>query len=331
MNFTPKVALATILLTTCTTACYYYQIPYGGGIDDVDKDGYTSEHGDCNDEDPDIFPSAEDITGDGIDSDCDGKDSSAQTTDDSFSYGGHAYTCANVIGPNADWSFDCVDEQTQFVAGQTLYVLAKIEHINRDFRFRLAAYWNTDLQPRWVDTTDWVEVDGPMWEQAFYWPNSKTLATGTWTLDILVDTGDGFEHIDTLEAEVIAPAVAYRYEENAAMCTGGVSGPSESWQYTCLEPSDQLPSGTPFTALLRLDELWASVRFKTVAVHQSETSLNWQDQTQWIYVGSPAWSTAYYWPTYPSLAPGEWNLDFYADIGRGWEVVDSIMVESLEE
>src|SRR5690606_30650367 len=41
---------------------------------DRDGDGYTVNQGDCDDEDPDIHPGAEDFFGDGIDQDCSGAD-----------------------------------------------------------------------------------------------------------------------------------------------------------------------------------------------------------------------------------------------------------------
>ena len=43
-------------------------------LEDADNDGFTVEDGDCDDNDADINPDAEDIPGDGIDQDCEGGD-----------------------------------------------------------------------------------------------------------------------------------------------------------------------------------------------------------------------------------------------------------------
>lgn len=46
---------------------------YGVEITDADDDGWWSEE-DCDDNDPDIHPEAEETPGDGVDSNCNGED-----------------------------------------------------------------------------------------------------------------------------------------------------------------------------------------------------------------------------------------------------------------
>ncbi len=56
--------------TGCTGAVALYGAPYT----DEDGDGWAVEEGDCDDSDPAIHPEAEEVAGDGVDSNCDGFD-----------------------------------------------------------------------------------------------------------------------------------------------------------------------------------------------------------------------------------------------------------------
>ena len=75
---------------------------------DNDGDGYTAEEGDSNDNDPDIFPGAIEICGDGIDQDCDGRDLEC-TSEASYDF---VMETGEVV----------IDEQWYFVAFEKAYV-----------------------------------------------------------------------------------------------------------------------------------------------------------------------------------------------------------------
>ena len=63
-----------LALTTAACAKSIYGVPMTDDFDDLDGDGWTAVDGDCDDDDPDIHPEAEETEGDGIDSNCDGDD-----------------------------------------------------------------------------------------------------------------------------------------------------------------------------------------------------------------------------------------------------------------
>lgn len=71
---------AMLLLGLTLSACEEISQPEYGvaiidtGRTDIDGDGYSPEDGDCDDDNPDIHPEAEETPGDGIDSNCDGAD-----------------------------------------------------------------------------------------------------------------------------------------------------------------------------------------------------------------------------------------------------------------
>jgi Putative metal-binding motif/FG-GAP repeat len=67
---------------------------------DVDQDGFTVAGGDCSDEDADINPAAEDVPGDGIDQNCDGKDAEGTADADGDGF------CSV---PSSDCELDCDD------------------------------------------------------------------------------------------------------------------------------------------------------------------------------------------------------------------------------
>ena len=76
------LAIATLLgLTACDAkpSDTVTQALYGAEVVDTaymdfDGDGYTPDDGDCDDDNADVNPGAEETPGDGVDSNCDGED-----------------------------------------------------------------------------------------------------------------------------------------------------------------------------------------------------------------------------------------------------------------
>ncbi|MBT3219347.1 MAG: hypothetical protein HN348_09675, partial [Proteobacteria bacterium] len=80
-----------------------YGDPYQELVACEQPDGYAAEGGDCNDDDPNIYPTAIEVVGDGIDQDCDGGDSCWFDADDD------GYTSSNTV---VDDNLDCDDDSS---------------------------------------------------------------------------------------------------------------------------------------------------------------------------------------------------------------------------
>ena len=82
--------------------------------EDLDQDGFRVEDGDCNDEDPNVSPSALDLYGDGVDQNCDGMDGIDGDKDGFASVISGGNDCNDqdsLIHPNAnEYWYDGVDQ-----------------------------------------------------------------------------------------------------------------------------------------------------------------------------------------------------------------------------
>jgi hypothetical protein len=93
---------------TCSTACGINTS--GCTCNDLDHDGVTRCAGDCNDNNPAVYPGAPEVCSDGIDQDCNGRD---KTKGCGGGGGGTptAESCRNGIDDDGDGFVDCADSE----------------------------------------------------------------------------------------------------------------------------------------------------------------------------------------------------------------------------
>ncbi len=96
---------------TCTATCTLDDS--GCTCDDLDGDGVTTCDGDCNDNDPSIYPGAQEVCNDGIDQDCNGRDKTKGCGGKKGGGGGGGPSggenCKNGVDDDGDGLVDCDD------------------------------------------------------------------------------------------------------------------------------------------------------------------------------------------------------------------------------
>lgn len=110
-----------------------------------------------------------------------------------FVYAG-AQVCQGVSGPDASWTYFCVGPTRTFPKGATAYVLARINQVKANHRWRVEAWQNGAFSWKW--DTAWNIVD-PVWgwDRAFFWPSLSNAASGSWEFRLFIDTGSGFKEV----------------------------------------------------------------------------------------------------------------------------------------
>ena len=99
MKLTPSLVARLLLGTTLApwlVACPDEEVPYCTTCDH-DGDGIRAPM-DCNDSNPDVHPGNEEIAGNGIDEDCNGRDAALET-------------CGNGVDDDEDGALDCHDDE----------------------------------------------------------------------------------------------------------------------------------------------------------------------------------------------------------------------------
>ena len=75
--------------------------PSNPPVEDADEDGFSRDDGDCDDNNPNVYPGAEDIPGNGIDEDCSGTDAQSNGRDLSDVYTGELIVTEVMNNPSA--------------------------------------------------------------------------------------------------------------------------------------------------------------------------------------------------------------------------------------
>lgn len=113
-----------------------------------------------------------------------------------FQYAG-VVTCNGPVtgGAGTDWVYTCENATESFSSSQTAIALARIDNIMADFRWKADVYINGTYQ--WNYTTSWNDVGEWGWSKAYFSPTTSSVWSGNWEYRIYLDTGNGFQYLDT--------------------------------------------------------------------------------------------------------------------------------------
>lgn len=119
-----------------------------------------------------------------------------------FVYNHEITTCKGPVtgGEETNWIYTCQNPTKGFAVGDTAYTLVRINTIQANHSWRVEVYKGGVYQWEW--TTDWRTVGFWGWNTAFFWPTLTNIGAGSWEFRILVNTGNGYQYIDSSQVVV---------------------------------------------------------------------------------------------------------------------------------
>lgn len=113
-----------------------------------------------------------------------------------FQYGG-LVTCSGPVtgGAETNWVYTCQHTTESFSSGQTAIALLRIDDVYANFRWKEEVYINGVYQWNWI--TGWNDVGQWGWSKAYFTPTTSSVWPGNWEYRIFLDTGSGFQYLDS--------------------------------------------------------------------------------------------------------------------------------------
>jgi hypothetical protein len=115
-----------------------------------------------------------------------------------FEYDGELITCRGPVtgGQSTNWLYTCANPTGTFSLYQPATAIIRINNVKADFRWKTDIYANGVFQ--WSETTNWNDIGAWGWEKSQYWPTTNPVwLSGSWEYRIHIDTGNGFQYLDS--------------------------------------------------------------------------------------------------------------------------------------
>ncbi len=225
----------------------------------------------------------------------------------------HAITAlAWQYGNGSDyWNLQPVKPQTEFFAGQTVYLLAQVRNIYADHRWKVELYRdNTFL---WSYQTPINHV-GAGWVYGNFYPYFESVQPGNYEAKVYIDIGNGYQLLASRSFSVESQGQAYVFAR-AVVANGWQHGTStDYWDIQPVKPQTEFFAGQTVYLVAQVRNIYADHRWKVELYRDG--LLVWHYQTPLNEVGL-GWTYSNFYPYYANIAAGNYQFKVYLNTGAG--------------
>jgi len=228
---------------------------------------------------------------------------------------GDVKVCGRIDGLSLDAPRRCSDERREFQSGEQVCLYTRFENPKGSHRHRVIAY--LDGIERFVrdDAGEHIE-SGRADDEWWTYCEPDIALPGSWRFDLYTDVGAGYEVVGSRSFAVYADAL---YEFVGAQSCGRVTADADGWRYECAEPRTEFVASERARMVAEFRNVIADHRFRVET--RRDGALVRTQTTDWNRVDG-RWERSYFVPEVDT-APGDYEFEFFIDVGSGFEQVGS--------
>ncbi|HTX86976.1 MAG TPA: hypothetical protein VMC41_02845, partial [Candidatus Nanoarchaeia archaeon] len=137
---------------------------------------------------------------------------------------------------------------------------------------------------------------------------------------ISIDTGTGFQQIDSKSCMVVNTQPRYIYS-GAWVCDSIAPGPAQ-WSQMAVNTRTNFEQGSKVSLLVEYKNIYVNHRHKVDIYYNGAYSWTWGND-QWLNVGQWGWGYSYVTPYITNCQAGEYEFRVFIDTGAGYYQMDS--------
>jgi len=235
-----------------------------------------------------------------------------------YQYSG-AWTCQGFASGTISWSMVPVNPKIQFNQGEDVSCLVELKNISVNHRVKVDIYKDSVYSWTWGGVT-WNNVGSGTWSYSYAQVTNSNAYPGNYEFRISIDTGAGFQQIDSKWCNVLSTQPRYVYS-GAWVCDSIASGPVQ-WSQMAVNTKTYFNQGSKVSLLAEYKNIYVNHRHKVDIYYNGAYSWTW-DSVTWHNVGQTGLGYSYATPYASNCLPGDYEFRVFIDTGTGFKKMDS--------
>ena len=212
-----------------------------------------------------------------------------------------------------------VNPKTQFNQGENVNCLVEIKNISVNHRLKVDVYKDSAYYWTWGGTT-WNNVGSNTWGYSYAQVTNANAVPGKYEFRIYIDTGSGFQQLDSKGCQVISTQPRYSYS-GAWVCDSIATGPLQ-WSLMAVNTKTYFQQGSKVSLLVEYKNVYVNHRHKIDIYYNGAYSWTW-DGVNWNNVGQWGWGYSYATPYITNCQAGDYEFRIFIDTGTGFQQTDN--------